>query len=352
MSCVDTVLPADSLEFCPSPGATDIFVVGTYKLEEGFLSLNHETDESTSRISKPTRLGKCLLFQVEDETDRCTQLQEITIPAVLDMKWTLDLLAIADAEGHIILCRWDGENHQLDRVQSLACDTDSLCLSLDWNKFKTGQISDKIAVSLSNGSIVIAAQHSTGLNMTDTWKGHDFEPWIAAWDRWQPTFLYTGGDDCVLKGWDTRAGFDRPAFSNKRFSAGVTSIQSNPHLEHIFAVGSYDSTVKLFDNRQPSRVVNEAQVGGGAWRVKWHPDSSRRDHLLVACMHDGFKVIDFTAPFPTDSGTSQTSATISRFDGHESLAYGVDWSYTPSTKAGTLVGSCSFYDHLLQLWRA
>jgi hypothetical protein len=39
---------------------------------------------------------------------------------------------------------------------------------------------------------MVASQPSAGLRITDTWKGHDFEPWIAAWDRWQPTFLYTG----------------------------------------------------------------------------------------------------------------------------------------------------------------
>ena len=45
---VDTVLPADSLEFCPSSGFHDIFVCGTYKLEE------------PSR----TRRGQCLVFKV------------------------------------------------------------------------------------------------------------------------------------------------------------------------------------------------------------------------------------------------------------------------------------------------
>lgn len=67
---------------------------------------------------------------------------------------------------------------------------------------------------------------------------------------------YVGGDDLQMKGWDQRHGFDRPIFVNKRyakakphifqkveqsepcrFDAGVTTIQSNPHIEYLIAVG-------------------------------------------------------------------------------------------------------------------
>ena len=72
---------------------------------------------------------------------------------------------------------------------------------------------------------------------------------------------HSGGDDLSLKGWDTRTDCDSPIFTNKRyvilpsepcivivwcifvrFNAGVTSIQSNPHIEHVFAVGRYESS--------------------------------------------------------------------------------------------------------------
>jgi diphthine methyl ester acylhydrolase len=87
---VDTVLPADSLEFCPSSGFHDIFVCGTYKLED-----------------QETRRGQCLVFKFlldpEEQLSWCAflqkelpeanfvfvsqQIQSFDLPAILDMKW-------------------------------------------------------------------------------------------------------------------------------------------------------------------------------------------------------------------------------------------------------------------------
>jgi len=138
-----------------------------------------------------------------------------------------------------------------------------------------------------------------------------------------------------------------------RFDAGVTSIQSHPHIEHLIAVGSYDNTVQLFDARTPVKPLSRADVGGGAWRVKWHPSASRKNDLLVASMHDGFKVVHFDLGSPGGNMSIGSEGNIKqRFDEHTSLAYGVDWSFAQSeSKEDTIIGSCSFYDCTLRLWR-
>ena len=127
-------------------------------------------------------------------------------------------------------------------------------------------------------------------------------------------------------------------------------MQCGVSILHDFSA-SYDNSVRLFDVRKPLAPLVQADVGGGAWRVKWHPSPSRKNDLLVACMHDGFKVVRFGG-----LGDSSTSAdvweVVKRFNEHESLAYGVDWSFAePSGDGETLVASCSFYDHTLRLWR-
>jgi diphthamide biosynthesis protein 7 len=52
----DTVLPADSVEFCPHPDALNILACGTYKLDDSEFSGNHQK-----------RHGQCLVFNVHPE---------------------------------------------------------------------------------------------------------------------------------------------------------------------------------------------------------------------------------------------------------------------------------------------
>lgn len=70
----DTILPADSIEFCPHPEADDYFVCGTYKLHqpEAEASDGQNTLEFVAESGgHQKRTGKCLLFKVnpDDSTD-------------------------------------------------------------------------------------------------------------------------------------------------------------------------------------------------------------------------------------------------------------------------------------------
>lgn len=75
-------------------------------------------------------------------------------------------------------------------------------------------------------------------------------------------------------------------------------------------------------------------------------------------MHGGFSVahldetiVDSEGKWES-TGDEQGSEIIKRFEGHSSLAYGADWCSLPPTSEGSLVVSCSFYDHQMHLWRA
>ena len=102
--------------------------------------------------------------------------------------------------------------------------------------------------------------------------------------------------------------------------------------------------------------MTQPEVGGGAWRVKWHPSPHRTHDLLVAAMHDGFKVVKFHDMWTKEDTPpvfSEKWDIIERFDEHKSLAYGVDWSYASGTeeRGRTLIASASFYDCALHTWR-
>ncbi len=155
-----------------------------------------------------------------------------------------------------------------------------------------------------------------------------------------------------------------PTFTTRKpFStAGVTCLASHPARQHLWAVGSYDAQVRLFDARNPARPIvdagrtpQEIDVEGGVWRLKWHP--TQADRLLVGGMHGGFKILDVpVGAAPAEASEAEQMSVVRRFDEHESIAYGCDWD-RGSTHASereargeTVVFSCSFYDARLHIW--
>ncbi|KAL1923025.1 uncharacterized protein VTP21DRAFT_9401 [Calcarisporiella thermophila] len=336
----DTEYSADSVEFCPFSDAARYFACCTYQLKDN--------EESGDPDAPKKRVGKLLLCEAKDRGEmKIDQIQRIETAAILDSKWCHQpiagrkLLALADAAGQLSLYALESAKPCLDMVSRYEVSNDGkLCLSLDWSNRVQPSTDPDIVVSLSSGEACVVSLDSTvEFREKARWHAHDYEAWIAAYDYWNPSLIYTGGDDCRLKGWDLRA-LTQPTFVSKRHEMGVCSIQSHPLEENILATGSYDENVLLWDRRNMARPLCHFHTGGGVWRIKWHPTDKER--LLVASMHAGFFVLRCEHGYKGMRGETE-------FLEHQSLAYGVDWCYDPST---SLIGSCSFYDHSLHLWRA
>lgn len=123
---------------------------------------------------------------------------------------------------------------------------------------------------------------------------------------------------------------------------------------HYFACAlpSYDERLALWDVRSVATPLKELPLGGGIWRLKWHPRSVGL--LAAACMHNHFALVDARL------GSGEPMEVVERYKGHASLAYGVDWcrkiakeTFSDSSTTFTCtLASCSFYDHSMHVWNA
>lgn len=337
LQTVDTELTADSVEWCPLQGCRHLLACGTYQLRRPEDPPADPQSKGRMEVEEPrVRLGRLYLYNFNENksTQPLVEVQRKDTSAILDMKWCHipvaghALLGLADASGSIQLLRLvesEEKSHVLEPLSSLALEEQCLALSLDWSTGKTGRARDqplKIISSDSTGQLHLLMVNETGpkLQKVASWQAHQFEAWIAAFDYWHTQIVYSGGDDGLLRGWDTRVP-GKFLFTSKRHTMGVCSIQSSPHWEHVLATGSYDEHILLWDTRNMKQPLADTPVQGGVWRIKWHP--FHHHLLLAACMHSGFKILNCQkAVEEKQEATVLASHTLPN-----SLVYGADWSW-------------------------
>ncbi|XP_038192938.1 diphthine methyltransferase isoform X2 [Arvicola amphibius] len=330
LQAVDTELTADSVEWCPVEGCQHLMACGTYQLRT-------PEDQPALDVNEPqVRLGRLYLYSF-NEDNAAKPLVEVhrrDSSAILDMKWCHIpvsghiLLGLANASGSVDLLRlteYEKNSYTLQPISSLTLEERGLSLSLDWSTGKPGRAKDqplKIISSDSKGQLhlLMVNEGAAELQLVASWPAHHFEAWIAAFNYWHTELVYSGGDDCLLRGWDTRI-LGTPVFTSKRHSMGVCSIQSNPHQEHILATGSYDEHVLLWDTRNIKQPLADVPVQGGVWRLKWHPVYHHL--LLAACMYNGFKILNCQKAIEEKQDMTVSIAQ----EMPNSLVYGADWSW-------------------------
>ena len=201
-------------------------------------------------------------------------------------------------------------------------DDEGLFLSLCWDSInnaqnntdnigKNGAQSDRIAISTQESSILVYdINHSHDeplIHISDshTLMGTTVPAWITAFDIHTPNRLLSGGDDNALKLWDLRVGSNEGvciAKNSKSHTAGVTSAEWHPYNAHVFATGSYDEYVRVWDDRNLKSPVASVHVQGGVWRSKWMKECTRKqpNSLILACMHRGCATVQFSATSPIE----------------------------------------------------
>lgn len=101
--------------------------------------------------------------------------------------------------------------------------------SVERNFHGTLSFCDQVIVSQSDGQISLVHFSPDRPAVSQAWPAHDLEVWVASFDRWIENLVYSGADDCAMKGWDVRTDCSMPAFSNrKEHSMGVCTVASDP----------------------------------------------------------------------------------------------------------------------------
>jgi diphthamide biosynthesis protein 7 len=286
-------------------------------------------------------------------------------------------LAVADAGGYLTLYQIDAD-HARDfpkyslpyrgvaarEISKVRCGGGGLGMTtcVDWNPGDGSQDvaasststseNPALAVVAADGSLrTIAVREDGALEVAATReKAHDLEAWAVAFASPAMALarpgqvIFTGGDDAAFKAWDVRANFGEksaPLFSNKKtHGAGVTCVAPSPHDCHVVATGSYDDVVRLWDVRNASKAleIGHVNVGGGAWRLRWHPSQRK---LAAAAMGGGVAIVEWTGrervERKVDEATGEASLEYEisfgsvdkepSYEAHGSIAYGADWGW-------------------------
>lgn len=344
-ACITLEMNCDSVDWCTSPGHEDLLAVGIYEL-----------DESSGHRAGRLRLFECGAASLAASGDApggmaLAALGEVDVPGVLDVRW----FPGADEPPMLLASLADGSVRAFSTAAGAAAPVEAarlcggpgsgLALSVDCCVRQGAEA--RLACSYSSGRVAVMEATPSTLRELCGWQGHELEAWVAASDPWDPSCLYSGGDDAVFCMWDVRAplagdGPPRAAHRDtKTHGAGVCSVTPSPHDEHAVLTGSYDERARLWDKRQLARPLAELRAGGGVWRLRWHPTDPSL--VLAALMHAGFGIL----AVQLDAGTL---ALAESYKHQRSLAYGAGWKARVGADGISTVATCSFYDRMLHVW--
>ncbi|KAI9783599.1 MAG: hypothetical protein M1835_003781 [Candelina submexicana] len=324
LSSIVLDLPPSCVEF--SPTAPNLVVVGTYYLE----------DESTAIVQDTNSASSSTISGFESTSGQ-------------------------QRSGSLILL----ELSEPDIIQYFTSET--LVLALAFHP----EIPDLIGVSLSSGEIALCQTQTQAKKALVVWKlpAHSLEAWTVIitetnFDEPGGDILYSGGDDSALCAHAVRSPKvigEVQQIESRRYErahgAGVTAIVPLP-LYPILLTGSYDDHVRVF-NPQDSKVLAEAKIGGGVWRLRMLSPYKRirmeeegtSFRVLASCMHAGARILKVSHSRRGAWGIE----VVAKFEEHGSMNYGSD-AQPPRREflrdhAHVTCVSTSFYDKLLCLWR-
>ena len=263
-----------------------VFLCGTYQLNEGnVIEQNDDTTAPTVQIEQ-SHVGELLFIRFNLLTGESIVLHSISFSSagILDMKVVSDHLVIALSSGYLEVYHIESLESgciHVPMVGRIGDESEGFYLSLDvdlrLSLDRCWKENTLIAVSTQMGSIMVY-RYTAGAEDVDhslslvhrICRAHTLfngvmPVWICVFDAHacndgkSSIHLLSGGDDCLLKLWelslsneeeeDDLMSSHRLQSSSKTALAGVTSAEWHPTVRDLFATGSYDECVRIWDHR-------------------------------------------------------------------------------------------------------
>lgn len=328
-------------------------VIGTYALQQsdhrrlGGLHVLHATATATAKTA-----AAALEDDGEQEYAYCLESASVhESAAVLDVTCVSDqdVCYAACADNSVIRARALRDDSVVCSKVDEGDGSDTLILSLHVIKQDEDGDSLLMATSDSKGMIKLQSVHNNNNDTNngsedveiDRRKMHDCEAWTThIMTGSSGTKVLSGGDDGLLTSFTVND--PQPNFRKRHAHSGVgvTCIGSSPS-PHMFWTGGYDDCLRVWDVRNMKDNVWDVGVGGGVWRIKFHP--SNPNLALVAAMYDGCKVVRL------DDGGLTVVGQYGK-DEHESMVYGAEWLHGLDNNDSHVAVTASFYDNGVRLW--
>jgi len=150
----------------------------------------------------------------------------------------------------------------------------------------------------------------------------------VAWHKFHPSFFASCSDDRLISIWDTRfrsAGNSddkKPVFEIVAHTDEIYSLDFSPFNEFLFASGSADENVSVWDLRNLTRALSTLSGNkNSVIKVEWSPSSSS---ILAACGYGrNVDIWDLSK-----EKKEQDNPYLFRHMGHRSKVLDFDWHPT------------------------
>ena len=145
-----------------------------------------------------------------------------------------------------------------------------------WNP----SIRDEYLVACMNGEVHLCNMNKPG-GPIKVFKGHLKRVFNVTFNEQVPNIFASGSDDLTIKIWDKESGAVLKTLSGH--SHNVRAIKFNPELPWLLVSGSWDATIKLWDVRSGTCIYTISEHAADVYGISFHP---KRPFIFVSSSRD------------------------------------------------------------------